>query len=63
MLARITKAYKRHYTDSGQTVAYVEWLDTKGRSGRTEGQPANPHMVALFARAKREGITPTSERW
>jgi hypothetical protein len=59
----ITKAYVRHYRDNGQTVAYVEWIDTRGKAGRTEGTPDNPHMRALFVRAAREGITPTNEVW
>lgn len=63
MIARITKAYTRHYTDSGQVTAYVEWRDTRGQCGRTEGKPHHPHMAALLARAEREGITPTLETW
>lgn len=34
---KITRAYVRHYSDNGQTKAYVGWLDDKGKSGRTEG--------------------------
>lgn len=64
MIAKITAAYVRHYTDNGQTKAYVEWLDSHGRSGRTEGEadrrtrkPIGAHMTALFDRARREGVT------
>jgi hypothetical protein len=49
---KITAAYVRTYSDSGQTVAYVEWSD----GSRTEGEPDNPHMQALLARAKRDGV-------
>lgn len=68
MIAKITAAYIRHYHDNGQTTAYVEWIDGRGKLGCTEGricsrtgdkpnQPAGPHMQALFARAEREGVT------
>lgn len=67
-IVKITRAYVRHYTDNNQTVAYVEWIDHRGVPGRTEGAFKPPmasgcglHMLALFARARREGIT--KERW
>lgn len=63
MIAKITKAYIRHYTDNGQTTAYVEWRDAKGKAGRTEGKPRNTHMQALFARARREGVPVRKETW
>ena len=63
MIATITKAYIRTYTDNGQTVAYVEWIDDRGKSGRTEGERSNVHMQALLARAKREGVTVQRETW
>lgn len=75
MIAKITKAYVRTYSDNGQTTAYVEWVDERGRPGRTEGPmwrhatgPNGPqvfysHMQALFARAKREGAPITREHW
>lgn len=59
----ITKAYIRRYTDNGQTKAYVEWTDARGRTGRTEGSPKNTHMLALMARAEREGLAVTREVW
>ena len=37
MIAKITDAYVRHYSDNGQTKAYVEWIDNRGKAGRTEG--------------------------
>lgn len=55
----ITKIYVRKYRDNGQTKAYVEWSN----GGRTEGSPKNTHVVALFARAEREGLTVTREIW
>ena len=68
MITKITKAYTRRYSDTGQLKAYVEWQDHNGKSGRTEGaaiqktkyhhvMPIGTHMVALFDRAFREGIT------
>lgn len=63
MIARITKAYIRTYSDNGQTTAYVEWVSDKGKSGRTEGPPDNTHMQALLQRARREGVTVKRERW
>jgi len=58
MLA-ITKAYIRHYSDNGQTTGYVEY----GDGSRTEGKPRGVHMTALFARARREGVSVTRETW
>lgn len=63
MISKILRAYVRHYSDSGQLKAYIEWTDTRGRSGRTEGRPASAHMLSLLARAKREGIPITKEQW
>lgn len=73
MITKITRAHIRTYSDSGQVTAYVEWIDNKGRTGRTEGsQHSNccvrephfgTHMQALLQRASREGLTVESERW
>ena len=63
MIKKITQAYIRHYSDNKQTVAYVEWSDDEGNSGRTEGKPNNLHMRALFSRAEREDIPITREAW
>lgn len=73
MISKITRAYVRTYTDNGQTVAYVEWIDNKGKSGRTEGgihsdccvrEPHfGSHMTALLDRAKREGLQVEREQW
>lgn len=62
-IQRITKAYVREYTDSGQVTAYVEWIDTNGESGRTEGPPGNSHMQALLKRAGREGVNVVAQKW
>lgn len=62
-IERITKAYIRTYSDSGQVTAYAEWIDQYGKTGRTEGKPGNAHMQALFARAKREGVEVAREVW
>lgn len=37
MIKKITRAYVRHYRDNGQMTAYVEWIDGRGKAGRTEG--------------------------
>ena len=75
MIAKITRAYVRTYSDNGQTKAYVEWLDHRGRSGRTEaditGRPEDAvmsecygaHMGALMARAICHGIVIERETW
>lgn len=63
MIKSVTKAYVRTYTDTGQVTAYVEWVDHRGRSGRTEGEPDGTHMQALLARAEREGVKVEKERW
>lgn len=62
-IAKITKAYIRTYSDSGQETAYVEWVDHKGKAGRTEGKADSAHMKALLQRAKREGIEVKKEKW
>ena len=63
MIARITKAYIRKYTDSGQRTAYVEFVDDQGQSCRTEGRPRGAHMLALLARARRENVPVRRETW
>lgn len=73
MITRITKAYIRKYSDNGQTVAYVEWIDGKGKTGRTEGSEHRDcciptphfgtHMQALLDRATREGVTVERQQW
>ena len=75
-IARITKAYIRHYADNGQTTAYVDWFVNRGKPGRTEGSalwlredldhrhaPKGEQMRALFARAQRDGVAITREIW
>lgn len=77
-IARITKAYVRHYSDNRQTTACVEWIDGKGKAGRTEGAAhimgdkpggygwlftTGTHMAALLARAAHEGIAIVRETW
>jgi hypothetical protein len=63
MIAKITDAYTRRYSDSGQVTTYVVWTDARGRAGRTEGDVSNAHMKALLARAAREGISHRQEAW
>ena len=60
----ITRIYTRQFSDTGQAMAYVEWIDHKGRNGTTEGParhynlvPIGTHMQALFDRALRQGLT------
>jgi len=63
VIAKITNAYVRTYSDTGQQTAYVEWTDPQGRSGRTEGKEGSAHMAELLARAKRDGVTIGRETW
>ena len=37
MITKITAAYTRYYRDNCQLTAYIEWVDSKGKAGRTEG--------------------------
>jgi hypothetical protein len=63
-IERITSFCIREFRDNGQVKAYCEWVDNRGVRGRTEGvMPLGPHMRALEARARREGVTPTREVW
>lgn len=59
----ITKIYTRTYRDNNQTTTYVEWIDKRGRTGRTEGNAKGTHMAALIARAEREGLNVGREIW
>lgn len=56
MIKAILSARIPHYTDNGQTIAYIEWRDDNGDTGTTSGDPNNAHMQALLARAEREGV-------
>lgn len=56
MIGHITKIYTRRYSDTGQVVTYVEWVDKRGNEGRTEGSAYNDHMKALLARGYRSGL-------
>lgn len=49
----IRQAYVRRYPNNDQTIAHVEWSD----GSWTNGEPGNAHMVALLARASRDGVT------
>lgn len=62
-ISKITKAYTRRYSDSGQVTTYVEWTDNRGRPGRTEGNADNAHMAALLQRAAREGVPYQWQQW
>jgi hypothetical protein len=63
MIAKITDAYTRRYSDTGQVKTYVEWVDGHGRTGRTDGAPNNAHMRTLLTRATREGVEHRREVW
>jgi len=62
-IKEITKAIIRTYEDNDSTKAYVEWVDDKGKAGRTEGDPDNAHMKALLDRAKREKVEVEKQKW
>lgn len=61
MIAKITRIYTRRSADNGQVTTYVEWVDRRGRTGRTEGSAFSDHMRALISRGEREGVIPTRE--
>lgn len=56
MITSIRAASITKYWDNGQTIARVEWRDSRGQTGSTSGDPKNAHMQALLARAEREGV-------
>ncbi len=62
-IKQITKAYIRTYSDSGDEKAYIEWIDDKGKPGRTEGKADGAHMKALLDRAKREKVKVETQKW
>lgn len=59
----ITAAQVTRYTDSGQKIAHVSWVDSKGKTGTTSGCPRGLHMMALLARAEREGLKVARVTW
>ena len=63
MIRRITKAYVRYYSDNETMKIYVEWINHRGESGRTEGDVGNLHMAALLQRAQQEDAPCTFEKW
>ena len=63
MIASIERYVTRTYNDTGQVSAVCDWIDTTGKGGRTEGMATNAHMLALRARAEREGLTLQTETW
>lgn len=62
-IAEITHAAIRYYSDSGQKQAVIEWIDSRGKHGRTTGDPSNGHMQALLSRAERENVPVRKENW
>jgi hypothetical protein len=54
-IAKFTRAYVRHYCDSNQVTAYLEWIDRNGKTGRTESpvrlpwQAMHPDNTSLYA--------------
>lgn len=65
---KIKRIYTRHYSDSGQTTACVEWQDgacTEGPADDYHGVlvPRGAHMGALFDRAIANGLTVEREVW
>lgn len=70
-MLKFKRIYVRRYSDSGQITAYAEH-----NKGRTEGtvrlegtrrtgyhRAFGPHMHALFAAAKRQGLRLERETW
>jgi len=59
MIAKITKAYIRHYRDNDQVTAYVEWLDGRGKAGRHEA----PKRRVLAGSSSADAIVPLYQIW
>ncbi len=62
-IAAIQRYVTRKYRDTGQVVATAFWMDEKGVYGSTSGDPDGTHMLALKARAEREGAMVADESW
>ena len=62
-IKRITGCISRKYSDTGQIKLYVEWIDTHGHTGRTEGDVESVHMWQLIKRGEREGVKLRREVW
>ena len=71
-IAHVTDICIRKYSDSGAVRAYVEWIDTTGKAGRTEGAAiiclehcfdVGDHMEALIRRGLREGVYAHGQTW
>lgn len=60
-IAKFVKAYIRHYSDNGQTTAYVEWRDETGAKCRTEGKEYD--MRHLMTAARSRGVPVARETW
>jgi len=60
---KIIRAYIRHYSDNGQTTAYVEWSDGSRTEGSVHGNGTGLHMRCLMQRAVNQGLTITKETW
>lgn len=58
MITKILSTSVTTHRDNGQTIASVNWIDSRGRTGTTSGDPRNAHMAALMARAGRESAVP-----
>jgi hypothetical protein len=63
MIVKFIRSYIRRYRDNEQTIAYVEWIDHKGKEGRTEGPPTNTHMLALMNASDRQKAPFKYEVW
>lgn len=55
----ITGARVTHYADNGQTIAHISWSD----GSHTSGDPGGIHVLALLARATRDGVTVVRDQW
>ncbi len=56
MIAKILSARVTTYRDNGQTLAWIEWEDGRGKTGTTQGTPNGLYMKSLLQRAEREGV-------
>jgi len=53
-IQKITKVCTTHHKDNNQTITYINWIDSNGKTGTTSGDPNSTHIKELVNRAKRE---------
>lgn len=62
-MKKIKRIYTRYYSDNGQKMLYVEWVDGGRTECDAEKAGTSTHMRALVDRATREGLRIEHEVW